>query len=105
MKTEYLDELYPYQLREKLSNMGVELTDDQYRILADSGRTFLYAHRIGKRKGSVIYRITYPLFLVWNLFVTLIIQPIKWILTGDFYFNTDNKLYKFTIKWGRKIGL
>lgn len=73
MKTEYLDELYPYQLREKLSNLGVELTDDQYRILSNSGRTFLYAHRTGKRKGSVIYRITYPLFLVWNLFVTLII--------------------------------
>lgn len=105
MKTEYLDELFPHELKKNLSNLGVNLTDDQYRILLDQGRTFLYAQRIRKRKGSLVYRITYPLFFIWNLFVTFIIQPIKWIFTGDFYFSMDNKLYKFTIEWGRKIGL
>lgn len=53
MKTEYLDELFPHELKKELSNLGVNLTDDQYRILLDQGRTFLYAQRIRKRKGSI----------------------------------------------------
>lgn len=105
MKTEYLDELYPHQLKKELSNLGVELTDEQYRILSNRGRTFLYASREKRIKGNVLYRISYPLFFIWNIFVTLVIQPIKWLFTGDFYLNTDNPIYKFTVKWGRKIGL
>lgn len=105
MKTEYLDELYPHQLRKELSNLGVELTDEQYRILLNRGRTFLYASREKRIKGSVIYRLTYPLFFVWNILVTLIVQPIKWVFTGDFYFRTDSSIYKFTVEWERRMGL
>lgn len=105
MKTEYLDELYPHQLRKQLSNLGVELTDEQYRVLLNRGRTFLYASRDNRIKGSVTCRLTYPLFFVWNILITLIAQPVKWIFTGKFYFKTDNYIYKITVNWGRKIGL
>lgn len=106
MKTKYLDELLPFQLKNELSKLGVELTDEQYRILLNRGRTFLYAHREKKKNsGSVLYRISYPFFIVWSVLVGFIIQPIKWVLTGDIYFKTDNPIYKFTIKWERKIGL
>lgn len=105
MKTEHLDELRPYQLRKELSNLGVELTNDQYSILSNCGRTFLYTHRIKEKKSKAIYRITYPFFLIWNVLITFIVQPLKWLCTGNFYFSTDNKLYKFTINWSRKIGL
>lgn len=105
MKTEYLDELTPTRLKEELYLLGVDLTDDQYRILLNRGRTFLYSHRVKRIRGNVLYRISYPLFFLWNLLLTLIVQPAKWVFTGNFYFKTDNPIYKITISWGRKIGI
>lgn len=106
MKTEYLDELYPFQLKEKLLQLGVELTDDQYRTLVNRGRTFLYAPR--KRKGNranVIYRLSIIFYILWTIFVGLVIQPLQWLFTGSIYFSMDNPIYMFTIKWRNKIGL
>lgn len=106
MKTEHLDELYPSQLKEKLSLLGVELTEDQYRILLGRERTFLYAARKKeKEKANILYRISILIFFIWVVFVRFIIQPLKWLITGDEYLGFDNPIYKFTIKWGRKIGL
>lgn len=106
MKTEYLDELYPNQLKERLSRIGVELTEDQYRALLHNERTFLYAPRERKKeKTSILYRVSILVFFLWALFVRFIIQPVKWIITGDEFFKMDNPIYRFTVKWGRKIGL
>ena len=106
MKTEYIDELNPDQLKEALSRIGVELTEDQYRTLLYNERTFLYAQREKKKeKTSVFYRLSILVFLLWALFVRFIIQPVKWIITGDEFFKMDNPIYRFTVKWGRKIGL
>lgn len=104
MKTEYLDELYPHQLKKELSQLGVELTEEQYRTLLYRGRTFLYSQRDKRSKGKIIYRVTYPLYLIWNLLLTFVVQPVKWVMTGNFYFDMNNPVYKFTVKWGRKIG-
>lgn len=105
MKTEYLDELYPHQLKKELSHLGVELTEDQYRILVNRGRTFLYAPRERtKNKSNILYRMTILFYILWLIFVRIVIQPIKWLFTGTGYFSMDNPIYKFTVKWGRKIG-
>lgn len=105
MKTEYLDELYPHQLKKKLSLLGVELTDDQYRTLLNRGRTFLYAPRERRKdKANFLYRLTILFYIVWIIFVRLVIQPLKWLFTGTEYFSMDNPIHKFTVKWGRKIG-
>lgn len=105
MKTEHLDELYPHQLKEKLAQLGIELTYEQKRMLYNHDRTFLYAPRKKiKDKANILYRISILIFFVWAMFVRLVIQPIKWVITGDECFNMDNPIYKFTVKWGRKIG-
>ena len=105
MKTEYLDELYPYQLKKELSRLGVELTDDQYRTLVNRGRTFLYAPRERKEdRKNILYRMTILLYIVWIISLSFVIQPIKWLFTGSVYFRMDNPIYKFTVKWERKIG-
>lgn len=105
MKTEYLDELYPHQLRKQLSQLGVELTEDQYRILFNRGRTFLYAPRDRKNsKSNILYRMTILFYIIWAVFVRLVIQPIKWLFTGTESFSMDSPIYKFTVGWGRKIG-
>lgn len=105
MKTEYLDELYPAQLKKKLSQLGVELTDDQYRILSNRFRTYLYAPRERKKDSTnILYRMTILFYILWLIFVRIVIQPIKWLFTGTEYFSMDNPIYKFTVGWGRKIG-
>ena len=105
MKTEYLDELYPHQLKKQLSQLGVELTEDQYRILVNRGRTFLYAPRDRKKsKSNILYRMTILFYIIWAVFVRLVIQPIKWLFTGTEYFIMYSPIYKFTVGWGRKIG-
>lgn len=106
MKTEYLDELTPTQLKEKLYLLGVKLSDDQYRTLLNRGRTFIYAPRKKKTdNANILYRLSILVFFCWAVFIRFIIQPIKWLFTGNEYFSMDNPIYKFTIKWGRKIGL
>ena len=106
MKIKDLDELYPYQLRDKLHKLGVELTPEQTNKLLNCDRTYIYApHEKKEEKTTLLYRISILILLFWALFVRYIIQPVKWLLTGNEYFDTDNPIYKFTVKWGRKIGL
>lgn len=106
MKTEHLDELRPYQLKEKLLQLGVELTQEQYKKIVYCGRTFLYAPRYKKKdKTNILYRMTILPYIVWSVFVGIIIQPIKWLFTGSFYFNLNNRIYKFTVEWESRIGL
>lgn len=108
MRTEYLDELYPYELKKELSNLGVELTDEQYRILSNRGRTYLYASRTrhkDKKASDGLFRLTIIFYFIWTVFLSFVIQPIKWLITGNVYFSTESWVYKFTIKWMRKVGL
>lgn len=106
MKTEYIDELSSSELKEHLSRLDVELTEDQYRLLLMHDRTFLYAQR--KKKNDTpnfFYRLSILIYFVWAVFVRFIIQPVKWLVTGNEYFDMDDPIYKFTLKWGRKLGL
>lgn len=103
MYTKYLDEISAEKLIENLQRLGVELSEDQKRQLCYNDRTFLYAFKEEKKKNSILYRITIPLYWLWMLIVCLIIQPIKWIFTGSLFFDTRNPIYKFTICWRRKI--
>lgn len=106
MKTKDVYELSPYELKEKLSEIGIELTTDQYMNIRERNRTFLYAKRKSwKNKTSMLFRTTLPLYVIWFLIMVLIVQPIKWICTGDYYFDTKNPVYLFTISWSSKLGM
>jgi hypothetical protein len=107
MKTEHLHELYCDELIERLENdLGLELTDDQKRELrCYNDRTWLYAHNRDKKKSSLVWRLTLPLYFMFGILTTFVIQPTKWLFTGRFYFDTRDRLYRFWNAWYQKIGI
>ena len=93
------------ELIERLRRLGVELTEEQRMSLYDSNRTFLYAQRKKEKdKANILYRMSILFYLLWVVLLRLVVQPLKWLITGDEYLNMNNPIYKFTIKWGRKLG-
>ena len=54
-------------------------------------------------QASFLMRTTIIWFFLFALFLTFIVLPIKWILTGKYYISSKTKLYKFLKSWERKL--
>jgi hypothetical protein len=50
------------------------------------------------------WRFTLPLFILW-LILIIIFMPIKWIFTGNFYYNYENNLMVTHRKWLTNLGI
>lgn len=51
-------------------------------------------------KGSTLFRLTFPLFILSSYSVYFIIGGIKWVLTGENdVLSNDTKIRKFFNKW------
>ena len=86
------------------------LTDDQIRQLryywgddtgmyGDHGLPFqAYMWKKQESKGSWL-RITFPFFLVFAILMTLIVRPLHWLLTGNWWFGDKSKLEDFIARW------
>ena len=82
------------------------LTDDQIRklkyywgddtgIYGDHGLPFqAYMWKKQESKGSWL-RITFPFFVVFIILMTLIVRPVHWLLTGNWWFGDKSKLEDF----------
>lgn len=90
------------------------LTDDQIRKLryywgdntgmyGDHGLPFqAYMWKKQESKGSWL-RITFPFFVVFIILMTLIIRPVHWLLTGNWWFGDKSKLEDFIARWDVSI--
>ena len=90
------------------------LTDDQIRKLkyywgddtgmyGDHGLPFqAYMWKKQKSKGSWL-RITFPFFVVFIILMTLIVRPLHWLLTGNWWFGDKSKLEDFIARWDVSI--
>lgn len=90
------------------------LTDDQIRKLryywgddtgmyGDHGLPFqAYMWKKQESKGSWL-RITFPFFVVFIILMTLIVRPIHWLLTGNWWFGDKSKLEDFIARWDVSI--
>ena len=90
------------------------LTDDQIRKLryywgddtgmyGDHGLPFqAYMWKKQKSKGSWL-RITFPFFVVFIILMTLIVRPVHWLLTGNWWFGDKSKLEDFIARWDVSI--
>jgi hypothetical protein len=86
------------------------LTDDQIRQLryywgddtgmyGDHGLPFqAYMWKKQESKGSWL-RITFPFFVVFVILMTLIVRPVHWLLTGNWWFGDKSKLEDFIARW------
>ena len=95
-----------------LKEKGEPLTEQQWRLLRDNwgmasgihGDLNLpfqaYTWEAVKYNGKPLVRLTLPIFIVFLILVTLIVRPIKWILTGSWWFGDANsKIESFINKW------
>lgn len=90
------------------------LTDDQIRKLkyywgddtgmyGDHGLPFqAYMWKKQESKGSWL-RITFPFFVVFVILMTLIVRPVHWLLTGNWWFGDKSKLEDFIARWDVSI--
>lgn len=90
------------------------LTDDQIRKLryywgddtgmyGDHGLPFqAYMWKKQESKGSWL-RITFPFFVVFIILMTLIVRPVHWLLTGNWWFGDKSKLEDFIARWDVSI--
>ena len=90
------------------------LTDDQIRKLkyywgddtgmyGDHGLPFqAYMWKKLESKGSWL-RITFPFFVVFVILMTLIVRPVHWLLTGNWWFGDKSKLEDFIARWDVSI--
>lgn len=90
------------------------LTDDQIRqlryywgddtgIYGDHGLPFqAYMWKKQESKGSWL-RITFPLFVVFVILMTLIVRPVHWLFTGNWWFGNKSKLEDFIARWDVSI--
>lgn len=90
------------------------LTDDQIHKLryywgddtgmyGDHGLPFqAYMWKKQESKGSWL-RITFPFFVVFIILMTLIVRPVHWLLTGNWWFGDKSKLEDFIARWDVSI--
>ena len=108
MNNEYFHELDSLELIRYLENkLGIELTEEQKgELRQDNGDTQLYIILCDReKKSSLLWRLTLPFYFIFGILAIFVIQPIKWFITGDFYFGPRNFLCRLQEKWSRKIGI
>ena len=97
----------------KLSTYEVKKVLDDYIGLTDEQKTKLtYIDRFPftiikyevPSSVNTIWRITILFYLLFML-ITLLVMPIKWMLTGDRYFSNKSWHYKVYIYWSKKLRL
>lgn len=98
----------------KSLDKDLKLDDDQIRQLryywgddsgmyGDHGLPFqAYMWKKQESKGSWL-RITFPFFVVFVIIMTLIVRPVHWLLTGNWWFGDKSKLEDFIARWDVSI--
>lgn len=81
------------------------LTYDQQKEITkffDTGEYYL-VETYEKKNENGLWRFTLPFFFLLTLFSCLIIQPLKWVFTGSYYFSARTKIYKFMDTWQKRL--
>lgn len=110
MIKDYLTEMFPHELIQMIDagSDDYKLTDQQViriRQLIEDGSVRCYKRRKPKVNHSMLWRLTFPFYFAFVFGSVLSILPIKWIITGHFYYDSDTKFSKIIKKWSSKLGL
>lgn len=90
--------LTDYQIRQLRYYWG-----DNTGMYGDHGLPFqAYMWKKQESKGSWL-RITFPFFVVFVILMTLIVRPVHWLLTGNWWFGDKSKLEDFIARWDVSI--
>ena len=76
---------------------------DNTGMYGDHGLPFhAYEWKQEKSKGNWL-RITFPIWIVFIALMTLIVRPLKWLVTGSWWFGEKSKLEDFIGRWTTNI--
>lgn len=82
----------------------LKLTDYQKDLLHRRGIPFdCVIYERTKKKGSFLWRLTYPLFFLYIVIILIIIMPINFLITGSSFFKKNGKINKIYELWEDKI--
>ena len=82
----------------------LKLTDYQKDLLHRRGIPFdCVIYERTKKKGSFLWRLTYPLFFLYIVIILIIIMPINFLITGSCFFKKNGKINKIYELWEDKI--
>jgi len=101
-------------IEETLEKEGCPLSDHQKRRLRDSfGNSgnrgnldmpfIAYAWEEEKPSGNIGWRISAPFMYLYAIIMSFIIQPIKWVLTGKYYWGQKSPISRFGVNWYNKV--
>lgn len=87
---------------------GTSLTDLQKEILTyrwkDSDLVmFSYKGECPGIKSKPWIRLTIPFYFIFAMLIVLIIRPVKWLITGTYFWKYNNKFEQFAGKWRDKL--
>jgi len=74
----------------------------QRTAIRDYLETKRILYKIEEKKASPLWRLTAPLFFVVSILFA-ITMPIKWLITGSYYYDFDDKPIRFMKKWKMKL--
>lgn len=55
------------------------------------------------KKGGILWRLTMPLWLLYNVVLAAFVCPLNWLLTGHFQIENRARLFRFSMAWHKKL--
>lgn len=62
-----------------------------------------YSWRERRNSTNPLWRLTFPFWVLYVMLAIIVVLPLKWLLTGKFYFSENNPLTRFNMAWYNKI--
>lgn len=82
----------------------LKFTDYQKNLLHRRGVPFdCVIYERTEKKGSFLWRLTYPLFFLYIAIILIIIMPVNFLITGSSFFKRNGKINKIYELWEDKL--
>lgn len=62
-----------------------------------------YEWKAQKKDGPWWARLSIPFLFIWALLLLVIIRPVKWLLTGSWWFDVNSWIETFSGKWWKTV--
>lgn len=101
----YLGE--PFSIRIEIDKLLMKhgeksLTPIQQEAIEQVLSTKRILYKIEEKKVSPLWRLTAPMFFLVSILFA-ITMPVKWLITGSYYYDFDDKPIRFMKKWKMKL--
>ena len=86
-------------LLEDLVNKGAGINNKQRTIIERELAGYIIIERSISSHPTFLARISSPLFFVVFGLLVFVVSPIKWLVTGEYYWQADSKFALIMMRW------